>query len=294
MNILDGKATAEQIKEEIKAQVAHFIDDGLRPPHLAAVLVGNNPASETYVRNKEKNSKLVGFTSSVYNLPIDTSENELLKVVEFLNDDPDVDGFIVQLPLPQHINEEKIINTINPQKDVDGFHPINVGKMVLGIDTYLPATPSGIIELLKRYNIDTTGKHAVIIGRSNIVGTPLSILLSRKNDVGNCTVTLCHSQTPNIQEFSLQADILVAAIGKPAFVKADMVKDGAIVIDVGINTVPDNTKKSGYRTIGDVDFDEVSKKASWITPVPGGIGPMTIVSLLMNTLKAYKYRFNLT
>lgn len=294
MNILDGKATAEQIKEEIKAQVAHFIDDGLRPPHLAAVLVGNNPASETYVRNKEKNSKLVGFTSSVYNLPIDTSENELLKVIGFLNDDPDVDGFIVQLPLPQHINEEKIINTINPQKDVDGFHPINVGKMVLGLDTYLPATPSGIIELLKRNNIETTGKHAVIIGRSNIVGTPLSILLSRKNDVGNCTVTLCHSQTPNIQEFSLQADILVAAIGKPAFVKADMVKDGAIVIDVGINTVPDNTKKSGYRTIGDVDFDEVSKKASWITPVPGGIGPMTIVSLLMNTLKAYKYRFNLT
>lgn len=294
MNILDGKATAEQIKEEIKAQVAHFIDDGLRPPHLAAVLVGNNPASETYVRNKEKNSKLVGFTSSVYNLPIDTSENELLKVIGFLNDDPDVDGFIVQLPLPQHINEEKIINTINPQKDVDGFHPINVGKMVLGIDTYLPATPSGIIELLKRNNIETKGKHAVIIGRSNIVGTPLSILLSRKNDVGNCTVTLCHSQTPNIQEFSLQADILVAAIGKPAFVKADMVKDGAIVIDVGINTVPDNTKKSGYRTIGDVDFDEVSKKASWITPVPGGIGPMTIVSLLMNTLKAYKYRFNLT
>lgn len=294
MNILDGKATAEQIKEEIKAQVAHFIDDGLRPPHLAAVLVGNNPASETYVRNKEKNSKLVGFTSSVYNLPIDTSENELLKVIGFLNDDPDVDGFIVQLPLPEHINEEKIINTINPQKDVDGFHPINVGKMVLGIDTYLPATPSGIIELLKRNNIETKGKHAVIIGRSNIVGTPLSILLSRKNDVGNCTVTLCHSQTPNIQEFSLQADILVAAIGKPAFVKADMVKDGAIVIDVGINTVPDNTKKSGYRTIGDVDFDEVSKKASWITPVPGGIGPMTIVSLLMNTLKAYKYRFNLT
>lgn len=294
MNILDGKATAEQIKEEIKAQVTHFIDDGLRPPHLAAVLVGNNPASETYVRNKEKNSKLVGFTSSVYNLPIDTSENELLKVIGFLNDDPDIDGFIVQLPLPQHINEEKIINTINPKKDVDGFHPINVGKMVLGIDTYLPATPSGIIELLKRNNIETTGKHAVIIGRSNIVGTPLSILLSRKNDVGNCTVTLCHSQTPNIQEFSLQADILVAAIGKPAFVKADMVKDGAIVIDVGINTVPDNTKKSGYRTIGDVDFDEVSKKASWITPVPGGIGPMTIVSLLMNTLKAYKYRFNLT
>ena len=294
MNILDGKATAEQIKEEIKAQVAHFIDDGLRPPHLAAVLVGNNPASETYVRNKEKNSKLVGFTSSVYNLPIDTSENELLKVIGFLNDDPDIDGFIVQLPLPQHINEEKIINTINPKKDVDGFHPINVGKMVLGIDTYLPATPSGIIELLKRNNIETTGKHAVIIGRSNIVGTPLSILLSRKNDVGNCTVTLCHSQTPNIQEFSLQADILVAAIGKPAFVKADMVKDDAIVIDVGINTVPDNTKKSGYRTVGDVDFDEVSKKASWITPVPGGIGPMTIVSLLMNTLKAYKYRFNLT
>ena len=294
MNILDGKATAEQIKEEIKAQVAHFIDDGLRPPHLAAVLVGNNPASETYVRNKEKNSKLVGFTSSVYNLPIDTSENELLKVIGFLNDDPDIDGFIVQLPLPQHINEEKIINTINPKKDVDGFHPINVGKMVLGIDTYLPATPSGIIELLKRNNIETTGKHAVIIGRSNIVGTPLSILLSRKNDVGNCTVTLCHSQTPNIQEFSLQADILVAAIGKPAFVKADMVKDGAIVIDVGINTVPDNTKKSGYRTIGDVDFDEVSKKASSITPVPGGIGTMTIVSLLMNTLKAYKYRFNLT
>lgn len=294
MNILDGKATAEQIKEEIKAQVAQFIDDGFRPPHLAAVLVGNNPASETYVRNKEKNSKLVGFTSSVYNLPIDTCEDELLKVVGFLNDDPDVDGFIVQLPLPEHINEEKIINTINPQKDVDGFHPINVGKMVLGIDTYLPATPSGIIELLKRNNIETTGKHAVIIGRSNIVGTPLSILLSRKNDFGNCTVTLCHSQTPNIQEFSLQADILVAAIGKPAFVKADMVKDDAIVIDVGINTVPDNTKKSGYRTIGDVDFDEVSKKASWITPVPGGIGPMTIVSLLMNTLKAYKYRFNLS
>ena len=294
MNILDGKATAEQIKEEIKTQVAHFIDDGVRPPHLAAVLVGNDPASETYVRNKEKNSKLVGFTSSVYNLPIDTSEKELLKVVGFLNDDPDVDGFIVQLPLPKHIDEQKIINAIDPKKDVDGFNPINIGKMVLGLDTYLPATPSGIIELLKRNKIETVGKHAVIIGRSNIVGTPLSILLSRKNDFANCTVTICHSQTPNIQEFSLQADILVAAIGKPAFVKADMVKDGAIVIDVGINTVPDNTKKSGYRTIGDVDFDEVSKKASWITPVPGGIGPMTIVSLLMNTLKAYKYRFNLT
>ena len=293
MNILDGKATAEQIKEEIKAQVAHFIDDDFRPPHLAAVLVGNDPASETYVRNKEKNSKLVGFTSSVYHLPIDTSESELLKVVGFLNDDPDVDGFIVQLPLPHHINEEKIINTINPEKDVDGFHPINVGKMVQGTDTFLPATPSGIVELLRRYNLQTAGKHAVIIGRSNIVGTPLSILLSRKNDFGNCTVTLCHSYTPDIKEFSLQADILVAALGKAAFVKADMVKDGAIVIDVGINTVPDNTKKSGYRTIGDVDFDEVSKKASWITPVPGGIGPMTIVSLLMNTLKAYKYRFNI-
>ena len=226
-------------------------------------------------------------------MPIDTSESELLKVVGFLNDDPDVDGFIVQLPLPHHINEEKIINTINPEKDVDGFHPINVGKMVQGTDTFLPATPSGIVELLRRYNLQTAGKHAVIIGRSNIVGTPLSILLSRKNDFGNCTVTLCHSYTPDIKEFSLQADILVAALGKAAFVKADMVKDGAIVIDVGINTVPDNTKKSGYRTIGDVDFDEVSKKASWITPVPGGIGPMTIVSLLMNTLKAYKYRFNI-
>ena len=266
MNILDGKATAEQIKEEIKTQVAHFIDDGVRPPHLAAVLVGNDPASETYVRNKEKNSKLVGFTSSVYNLPIDTSENELLKVVGFLNDDP----------------------------DVDGFNPINIGKMVLGLDTYLPATPSGIIELLKRNKIETVGKHAVIIGRSNIVGTPLSILLSRKNDFANCTVTLCHSQTPNIQEFSSQADILIAALGKPSFVTADMVKEGAIVIDVGINTIPDNTKKSGFRTVGDVDFDEVSKKASWITPVPGGVGPMTIVSLLMNTLKAYKYRFNLS
>lgn len=294
MKILDGKATAEQIKEEIKEQVAQYIDNGNRPPHLAAVLVGNNPASETYIRNKEKNSKLVGFTSTVYHLPADTSESELLNIVQFLNEDSEVDGFIVQLPLPQQINEERIINNINPEKDVDGFHPINIGKMVLDIDTFLPATPSGIIELLKRYNIQTAGKHAVVIGRSNIVGTPLSILLSRKNEYANCTVTICHSYTPDIKEFSLQADILIAAIGRPAFVTADMVKEGAVVIDVGINAIPDETKKSGYRSVGDVDFDEVAKKASWITPVPGGVGPMTIVSLLMNTLKAYKRRFNIT
>ena len=293
MKILDGKITAEQIKKEIKVEVSQYIDDGNRPPHLTTVLVGNNPASKTYVRNKEKNSKLVSFTSSTYNLPEDVSEKKLLDVINFLNNDKDVDGFIVQLPLPTHIDEQKIINSIDPDKDVDGFHPVNVGKMVLGLDTYLPATPSGIIELLKRNNIETTGKHAVVIGRSNIVGTPLSILLSRKSKFGNCTVTICHSYTPNIKDFAVQADILVAAIGKPAFVTADMVKDGAIVIDVGINSIPDETKKSGFRSVGDVDYDEVSKKASWITPVPGGVGPMTIASLLMNTLKAYKKRFNL-
>ncbi len=285
VQLLDGKATALQIKEEIANEVRQLTAKGMRPPHLAAVIVGNDGASQTYVANKEKSSHEVGFTSSVYRFSENTTEEELLRSIEFLNNDPDIDGFIVQLPLPKHINEQHVINAISPDKDVDGFTPINIGRMVLGEDSYVPATPMGICTLLKRYNVETAGKHCVVIGRSNIVGTPIANLLSRKGF--DCTVTICHSKTQNLAEITRQADILIAAIGKPEFVTADMVKEGAVLVDVGIHRIPDETKKSGYRIIGDAKHSQVDAKCSWVTPVPGGVGPLTIVSLMENTLKAY-------
>jgi methylenetetrahydrofolate dehydrogenase (NADP+) / methenyltetrahydrofolate cyclohydrolase len=288
MQILDGKKTAETIKSEIKKEVAGFIDSYDTAPHLAAILVGDDPASETYISSKEKDCKTVGITSSVYKLSKNTTEDELLKTIDFLNHDSQVHGFIVQLPLPAHINVDKIISAIDPKKDVDGFHPSNLGKMMLGQESFLPATPYGIIELLRRHKIETRGKHCVVLGRSNIVGTPISVMLSRKTDPGNCTVTLCHSLTQNLAAITREADILIAAIGKPEFVTADMVKSGAVVIDVGIHRIPSEKTTSGFRLIGDVKYDEVSKKCSYITPVPGGVGPMTRVALLLNTLKAFK------
>jgi methylenetetrahydrofolate dehydrogenase (NADP+)/methenyltetrahydrofolate cyclohydrolase len=284
--LLDGKALGLQIKDEIANEVRRLTAEGKRAPHLAAVIVGTDGASMTYVASKEKSSHEVGFTSSVYRMPESTTEHQLLESIEFLNNDPDIDGFIVQLPLPKHIDEQKIINAISPDKDVDGFTPINIGRMVLGEDCFVPATPMGICTLLKRYGIETAGKHCVVIGRSNIVGTPVANLLSRKGF--DCTVTMCHSKTQNLAELTRQADILVVAIGKPEFVTADMVKPGAVVVDVGIHRVPDETKKRGYRIIGDVKHSEVDALCSWVTPVPGGVGPLTIVSLLENTLKAYK------
>ncbi len=268
MKIIDGKEIANQIKEEIKKDVAALIDADKKAPHLAAVLVGEDPASQTYVNSKEKACKRIGMTSSVYRLPDTTTEEELLETVDFLNRDDEVDGFIVQLPLPQHIDEDKVIQRINPAKDVDGFHPVNLGRMMLGQPAFLPATPHGIMQLLERSNIDTEGKHCVVLGRSNIVGTPVSVLMSRKAKPGNATVTLCHSRTKNLKEVIKTADILIAAIGKQEFVKAEMVKENAVVIDVGIHRVEDETRKKGYRLTGDVDFEEVSKKASAITPVP--------------------------
>ena len=289
--LLDGKQTSITIKDQIANEVRALSAKGMRPPHLAAILVGDDGASQTYVANKEKSSHEVGFTSSVYRYSANTSEEELLKAIEFLNNDDDIDGFIVQLPLPKQIDEQKVINAISPEKDVDGFTPINIGRMVLGEDAFLPATPMGICSILKHYNIETVGKHCVVLGRSNIVGTPVANLLSRKGF--DCTVTLCHSRTQNLPEITRQADILVVAIGKPEFVTADMVKDGAVLVDVGIHRIPDETKKSGFRIIGDVKHGEVDSKCSWVTPVPGGVGPLTIVSLLQNTMKAYKKRFNL-
>ena len=288
VQILDGKATALQIKEEIANEVRSLSAQGHRAPHLAAVIVGEDGASMTYVANKEKSSHEVGFTSSVYRMSEKTTEKQLLETIEFLNNDPDIDGFIVQLPLPKHIDEKKVINAISADKDVDGFTPVNTGRMVLGEECFLPATPMGICTLLKRYAIETAGKHCVVLGRSNIVGTPVANLLSRKGF--DCTVTICHSKTKNLKELCLQADILVVAIGKPEFVTADMVKEGAVVVDVGIHRVEDATKKNGYRVIGDVKHSEVDHKCSWVTPVPGGVGPLTIVSLLQNTLQAYKKR----
>jgi len=290
VQLLDGKATALQIKEEIANEVRQLTAKGLRPPHLAAVIVGNDGASQTYVANKEKSSHEVGFTSSVYRFAESTTEEELLKSIDFLNNDPDIDGFIVQLPLPKHINEQHVINAISPDKDVDGFTPINIGRMVLGEDSYVPATPMGICTLLKRYNVETAGKHCVVLGRSNIVGTPIANLLSRKGF--DCTVTICHSKTQTLAEITRQADILIAAIGKPEFVTADMVKEGAVLVDVGIHRIPDESKKSGYRIIGDVKHSQVDGKCSWVTPVPGGVGPLTIVSLMENTLKAYNRHMN--
>ncbi|MCL2681945.1 MAG: bifunctional methylenetetrahydrofolate dehydrogenase/methenyltetrahydrofolate cyclohydrolase FolD [Bacteroidales bacterium] len=287
MKLIDGKAIANAVKSEIANEVRKMIDAEQKVPHLAAVLVGNDPASETYIASKERACKEVGFTSSIYKLSEQTTENELLKTIDFLNNDDEVDGYIVQLPLPKHIDTNKIISAIDPKKDVDGFHPQNVGRMVMDMPCFLPATPAGIMTLLERSNIETEGKHCVVLGRSNIVGTPAAILLSRNSKKANCTVTLCHSRTKNLKELCLSADILIAAIGKPEFVTADMVKDGVVVIDVGIHRVEDNSEK-GYKITGDVKFDEVAPKCSFITPVPGGVGPTTIVSLLTNTLKAAK------
>jgi len=284
--ILDGKKLSQEIKDEIRLEVEQIKEQGGKIPHLAAVLVGNDGASETYVSSKVKSCEYVGFKSSLIRKPDTISEKELLKVVDDLNDNNDVDGFIVQMPLPKHIDEQKITLAIKPEKDVDGFHPINVGRMALGQPAYISATPFGILKLLEKYNIQTAGRHCVVIGRSNIVGTPMSILLSRNAYPGNCTVTLCHSKTKDIQSFSSKADILVAALGKPEFVTADMVKEGAVVIDVGITRVHDSSKKSGFSLKGDVKFDEVAPKCSYITPVPGGVGPMTVTALLGNTLKA--------
>ncbi|MEM6319876.1 MAG: bifunctional methylenetetrahydrofolate dehydrogenase/methenyltetrahydrofolate cyclohydrolase FolD [Bacteroidota bacterium] len=286
MKLIDGKALANTIKGEIAEAVAAQKAVGGKTPHLAAVLVGDDPASAVYVRNKVKACEKVGFKSTLIRKDAETSEAEVLAVVEQLNNDPDVDGFIVQLPLPKHINEEKVNLAIDPKKDVDGFHPMNVGRMTLGLPSYLPATPFGIMQMLDRYDIETSGKHCVIIGRSNIVGTPMSILLSRKAKVGNCTVTLTHSRTKDLKAETLRADIIIAAIGRPDYLTADMVKEGVVVIDVGINRVDDASRKRGYRLVGDADFDGISSKSSYITPVPGGVGPMTITSLLMNTLKA--------
>jgi methylenetetrahydrofolate dehydrogenase (NADP+)/methenyltetrahydrofolate cyclohydrolase len=288
MQLIDGKKIAEEIRMEIKTEVARLIDDEDKSPHLAAILVGDDPASQTYVAGKEKACKSVGMISSVYRMPSSTSENELLKMIDFLNKDPEVDGFIVQLPLPDHIAEDKVIERIDPAKDVDGFHPVNLGRMLTGLPSYLPATPYGIIQLLERSGIETEGKHCVVLGRSNIVGTPVSILLSRKANPGNCTVTICHSKTKNIKEIASTADILIAALGQKEFVTADMVKKDAVVIDVGMHREPSKETKSGYKLKGDVKFDEVSRKCSFITPVPGGVGPMTITGLLQNTLMAHK------
>jgi methylenetetrahydrofolate dehydrogenase (NADP+)/methenyltetrahydrofolate cyclohydrolase len=286
MEILDGQLASQSIKDSIKLKVAQLIIEGKKAPHLAAVLVGNNGASETYVNAKVKACAEIGFKSTLIRLEDDISENKLLNVIEELNTDMDVDGILVQLPLPSHISDEKVINTIDPSKDVDGFHPISIGKMVQGLSTFIPATPHGIMLLLEHYQIDTKGMHAVVLGRSNIVGRPISILLNSNTNPGNCTVTVCHSHTKNLKEICLQADIIVAALGRPEFVTADMVKDGAIIIDVGITRVADATKKKGFAIKGDVKFSEVSPKCSYITPVPGGVGPMTIAALMKNTFKA--------
>ena len=283
--IIDGKLIAAAIKKEITAEVADMIDRGQEAPHLAAVIVGEDGASLTYVASKEKASQSVGMISSVYRLKATATEKEVLDTVNFLNNDPEIDGYIVQLPLPAHINETKVIQSISPDKDVDGFTLYNIGLMQLGEPCFLPATPFGILELLRRSDVEISGKHVVVLGRSNIVGTPVSVMLSRKGV--DATVTMCHTKTKNIEEITRQADILIAAVGQPHFVKADMVKEGAVVLDVGIHRIKDDSEK-GYHIIGDVDFDEVYKKASKITPVPGGVGPMTIVSLLYNTLQAAK------
>lgn len=286
MQILDGKKASQAIRDELKIEVAQLAIEGKKVPHLAAILVGTNGASETYVAAKVKACEEVGFKSTLIRMEEEITENKLLETIEGLNNDPDVDGILVQLPLPKHITEQKVIDTIEPDKDVDGFHPVNVGKMVQGLPTFIPATPHGIMLLLEHYKIDTKGKHAVVIGRSNIVGRPMSVLLSGNTNPGNCTVTICHSQTKDLKAFCLQADIIVAALGRPEFVTADMVKEGAIVIDVGITRVEDSTRKSGFKLKGDVQFESVAPKSSWITPVPGGVGPMTIAALMKNTFRS--------
>lgn len=284
--LLDGKRISTEIKEEIAQKVEEISKNKGKIPHLAAVLVGTDGASETYVNSKVKACEQCGFTSTLKRFDADISEEALLQVVEEINNDPDIDGLIVQLPLPPHISVQKVTDKIKPEKDVDGFHPMNVGKMAKNLPSYVAATPFGILQLLERYNIQTQGKHCVVVGRSEIVGSPMSILMARNAYPGNCTVTLCHSRTSNIKEITLQADIVIVALGKPGFLTADMVKDGVVVIDVGITRVKDETKKSGFALKGDVDFEEVQKKSSFITPVPGGVGPMTIASLLYNTLQA--------
>lgn len=286
MQILNGKEASQAIKDSLKLEVAQLAARGRQIPHLVAVLVGNNGASETYVASKVKACEEVGFKSTLIRLEDTISSLKLLDIIAELNADPDVDGILVQLPLPEHISAEEVINAIDPAKDVDGFHPSNVGKMVLGQPTFIPATPYGIMLLLEHYKIDTKGKHAVVVGRSNIVGRPMSILLSGSGNPGNCTVTICHSHTKNLKEFCLSADIIVAALGKPGFVTEDMVKEGVVIIDVGITRVADASKKSGYRIRGDVDYETVAPKCSFITPVPGGVGPMTIAALMKNTFKA--------
>jgi methylenetetrahydrofolate dehydrogenase (NADP+)/methenyltetrahydrofolate cyclohydrolase len=286
MQILDGKKVSQAVKDLLKIDVAQLFTEGKKVPHLAAILVGNDGASETYVASKVKSCEEVGFKSTLVRLDADISEHMLLEKIQEFNQDPDVDGILVQLPLPKHISDEKVINAIDPEKDVDGFHPVSVGRMVQGLPTFIPATPHGIMLMLEHYKIDTVGMHAVVIGRSNIVGRPMSVLLSENKNPGNCTVTICHSKTKNIAELCRNADIIVAALGRPGFVKEDWVKEGAIVIDVGITRVADATKKSGFRLRGDVDYDNVASKCSWITPVPGGVGPMTIVALLNNTYRS--------
>jgi methylenetetrahydrofolate dehydrogenase (NADP+)/methenyltetrahydrofolate cyclohydrolase len=291
MQILDGKIVAQAVKETLKQKTDLLKKEGKKMPHLAAVLIGNNGASETYVASKVKTCAEIGYMSTLIRFEASISEEELLKKIDELNNDASVDGILVQLPLPKHISEEKVINAIAAEKDVDGFHPSNIGKMVQGQPSYIPATPYGILLLLRHYNIETKGRHAVVIGRSNIVGRPMSILLSQNSSTGNCTVTLCHSHTRNLKELCLQADIIVAALGKPEFLTADMVKEGAVVIDVGITRVEDPTKKKGYAIKGDVHFETVAPKCSFITPVPGGVGAMTIAALMENTyLAATRHR----
>lgn len=288
MTLIDGKAVSEQIKQEIAAEVAEIVARGGKSPHLAAILVGHDGGSETYVAAKVKACEVCGFKSSLIRYEADVTEDELLAKVKELNEDPDVDGFIVQLPLPKHISEQKVIESIDYRKDVDGFHPINVGRLSIGLPCYISATPNGIMELLRRYEIDTRGKKCVVLGRSNIVGKPMAMLMMQKGNPGDATVTVCHSRTQGITEICREADIIIAAMGQPNFVKAEMVKEGAVVIDVGTTRVPDATRKSGFKLTGDVKFDEVAPRCSFITPVPGGVGPMTIVSLMKNTLLAGK------
>lgn len=286
MTIIDGKEVAALMRAEIADEVGQMVAAGMRRPHLVAVLVGNDGASETYVGNKEKMCREVGFDSTLLRFPAEITQEQLIGEIERLNGDPAVDGFIVQLPLPAHISEDRVIEAIDPRKDVDGFHPENTGRMIAGLPSYLPATPDGILLLLKHYNIETAGKHCVVIGRSNIVGRPVANLLSQKG--WDCTITMCHSRTRNLPEMVASADIVIAALGKPEFVTAEMVKEGAVVIDVGITRVPSDKTKSGWKLLGDVKFDEVAPRASYITPVPGGVGPMTIISLMKNTLRAAK------
>lgn len=286
MELIDGKKVADQIKAEIAAEVEERVKNGQKRPHLAAVLVGHDGGSETYVAHKVKACEQCGFESTLIRREADVTEDELLGIVKELNENPDIDGYIVQLPLPRHIDEQRIIEAIDPKKDVDGFHPVNVGRMSIGLPCFVSATPAGIVELLRRYGIETRGKHCVVLGRSNIVGKPVASLLMQKANPGNCTVTVCHSATPDLKEHCRRADIIIAALGQPVFVTADMVKPGAVIIDVGTTRVPDASKKSGFRLSGDVDFDNVAPLCSHITPVPGGVGPMTICSLMRNTLLA--------